>query len=157
MTDKPRVVASRWATPFENVDPDRLHLLRVNYPSESFVTYANGPHNDFSKYTTVHDEFEITVFNEEDGNVYRIRSDANTVRIYDERDLEKIDEWDKEAGGSTCRLTGSQLYRTVSAFMNGDRPSYLLLTGNDCVEFLCLNDPQIDVIGSVEDTRTSFH
>ena len=157
MTDKPRVVASRWATPFENVDPDRLHLLRVNYPSETFLSYVNGPHYDFSAYTTIHDVCEIIVFNEVDGNVYRVRSDANTLRIYDERDLEKIDEWDKEAGGATCRLSGSELHRTLSGLMNGDRPSHLLQTGNDCVEFLCLNDPQIDVIGTIDDTRTSFH
>ena len=157
MTDKLRIVASRWATPFEKVDPDRLHLLRVNYPSESFVSYTNGSNYDFSQFTTMHDVCEITIFNEVDGNVYCIRSDANTVRIYDEHDLEQIDEWVEEAGSASCRLTGSQLQRTVSGFMNGDRPSYLLVTGNDCVEFLCLNDPQIDVVGSIEATQTSFH
>ena len=135
MTDETRVVASRWATPFESVDPDRLHLLRVNYPSEAFVTYADGSHFDFSDFSTVHDESEITVFNEVDGKVYRIRSDANTVRIHDERDLEQIDVWEDETGTATCRLTGSELQRSLSAFMNGDRPSHLLITGNDCVEF----------------------
>ena len=157
MTEKMRVVASRWATPFENADPDRLHLLRVNYPSEAFVGYADGRHYDFSNYTTVHDECEITVFNEIDGNVYRIRSDANTVRIHDEREIEHVDDWEGGVGASTYRLVGSKLHRTVSAFMNGDQPTYLLITGNDCVEFLCLNDPQIDVVGKITDTRTSFH
>ncbi|MXO47640.1 hypothetical protein GRI69_05155 [Erythrobacter vulgaris] len=157
MTDKPRVVASRWATPFENVDSDRLHLLRVTYPSEAFVSYANGPHYDFSEFTEMHDECEIIVFNEEDGTVYRIQSDANTIRIHDEHDLEQVDQWADETGSSTYRLIGSELHRTVSGFMNGDRPSYLLVTGNDCVEFLSLNDPQIEVVGKIEDTRTSFH
>ena len=157
MTDKPRIVASRWATPFEKVDSDRLHLLRVTYPSEAFVSYVGGPHYDFSEYSTVHDVCEITLFNEIDGNVYRIRCDANTVRIHDERDLEQIDEWGDETGASALRLRGSKLQRTLSSFMNGDRRSYLVVTGNDCVEFLCLNEPQIDVVGTIEDTRTSFH
>ena len=157
MTDKPRVVASRWATPFEKIDADRLHLLRVTYPSEAFVTYAKGAHYDFSEYTTEYDECEVIVFNEVDGRVYRIRSDANTVRIHDERDLEQIDEWNDDTGSATCRLSGSDLHRTLSGFMNGDEPTYLLVTGNDCVEFLCVNEPQIDVIGSIDDTRTSFH
>lgn len=157
MTKKPRIVASRWATPFEAVDSDRLHLLRVTYPSEAFVSYADGRHYDFSEYSTLHDVCEIIVFNELDGNVYRIRCDANTVRIHDERDLEQVDDWDDDTGASSLRLRGSELHRTLSGFMNGDRPSYLLVTGNDCVEFLCLNEPSIDVIGMIEGTRKSFH
>jgi|GEM_PF-3359041 len=156
MTEKIRVIASRWETPFESLDRGKLHLLRVTYPSCSFIQHVNGAHYDFSEYSG-DDYCEIVVFSETDQTVYRILSDADTVRIHDERDLELVDEWASETGRSTMRLTGTHLHRTVSSAMNQDEPTYLVVTGMDCVEFICLNDPIIEAIGKIEDSRPALH
>ncbi|WP_379549805.1 hypothetical protein [Qipengyuania sp. DGS5-3] len=156
MTEKNRIIARRWKTPFENSDPDKVHLLKVTYPSCPWVIYNKGPHYDFSEFTDESDT-EILVFSEEDQTVYRVSADADTVRIHDERDLEQIDDWPDDVGKCSMRLVGSELQRSLSSFMNGEAPTYLLTTGNDCVEFICLNDPVIEAVGTVSDSRSSFH
>ena len=157
MTEKPPLVASRWETPFENADPDRVHLVRVTYPSSPWVSLNGGPHYDLSKFTREDEEFEIIVFNEEDRRIYSIKADASAVRIHDEGNLEKLDRWSEDTGRSSIRLTGSALHRTLSSFMNGEEPTYLVATGWDCVEFICLNEPRIEMLGEVEDSSKTFH
>lgn len=156
MTEKKRIVASRWETPFEAVHPDRLTLLKVTYPSCAWVHLADGTRYDFSDYTDEGD-CEILVFSEEDKTVYRIRADADTVRIHDEHDLEQWDEKSSDTGMTTMRLTGTALHQTTSSFMNGEKPTYLVATGWDCVEFICLNEPIVEAIGKVEDSRAALH
>ena len=152
MTEKPRVIASRWKTPFESAHPQKLNLLMVTYPSVPSIHLADGTRFDFSEYT---DEgvCEIVLFCQEDRTVYRVLADANTVRIHDERDLERVDESSPGTGRTTMRLIGTNLHRTVSSMMNREKPTYLIATGWDCVEFICLNEPIVEAIGMVEDSR----
>jgi hypothetical protein len=156
MTEKPRVIASRWKTPFEAVDPDKLCLLRVTYPSCPWIHLADGTRYDFSEFSEDGD-CEILVFSEEDQTVYRILTDASTVRIHDERDLEQVDEWSPDIGRATMRLTGTELHSSLSSIMNHEEPTYLVATGWDCVEFICLNEPIVEAIGKVEDSRPQLN
>ena len=152
MTDKPRVIASRWETPFEATSPDKLDLLRVNYPSCPWVVLSDGTRFDFSEFTEEGD-CEILVFSEIDRTVYRITADASAVRIHDEHDLETVDDWSADARMATVRLVGTELHRTISSVMNDEKATYLIQTGWDCVEFICLNEPVIEAVGKVEDSR----
>ena len=156
MTDQTRIAASRWATPFEHSDPDRLHLLRVDYPSCAWVQYRDGPHFDFSEFTR-EGECEILVFCEDDLTVYRVSAQVDAICIHDERDFPRIDEWSTDSGKGTIRLTGTRLHASLSGIMNGEEPTYCIVTGDDCAEFICLGEPLIEAVGKVEDSRPSFH
>jgi hypothetical protein len=156
MADERKIVARRWATPFDRVDPDRLHLLRVDYPSCAWVQYRDGPHFDFSEFTR-EGECEITVFCEENRTVYKISAYVDAVWIHDERDMPRIDEWSSDAGNAALRLEGTPLHASLSSIMNSEKPTYCLQTGDDCVESICLGEPLIEAVGKVEDTRPSSH
>jgi hypothetical protein len=154
MTETPKVRALAWQTPFGLADADRLHLLRVDYPSTDWVGYVDGRSFDFSAYSGP-PTCQIWLFNEEDETVYLVSADADTVQIHDERDLPRIDEFEEGAKTNTVRLTGTELHRSVSSAMNGDKPSYLIITGNDCVEFLCLNPPRVDAVEKLSASKSN--
>lgn len=156
MSDKVPVVASRWPTPFENVDPECVHLLRVTYSSCAWVHYASGTHYDFSQFTDEGD-CEILIFNEDDKAVYRISADVSAIQIHDERDLHLIDEWSDGTGRCSWRLVGTPMQQSLSGFLNGEQPSYCINTGGDCVEFICLNEPRIEAVAIIEDSRPGFN
>jgi hypothetical protein len=139
-------------TPFSSANADRLHLLRVDYPSTAWVTYADGRHYDFSAFSGPAD-CQIWLFNEVDETVYLVSADVYALQIHDESDLPRIDGFDPDAKGMTVRLTGSDLHRSVGSIMNNELPTYLLMTGNDCVEFLCLNPPRIQAIDKLSASR----
>ncbi len=149
MTEKTSISATRWPTPFERCDSDRLHLVRVHYPSCNSISYPDGPRYDLSSYVG-DDVCRITVFSEADRTVYCIIANVEALRIHDERDLPQFDR----AGdtGTTVRLVGSELQRSVSGIVCGNAPSYLIMTGNDCVEFLATGEVMIEEVGAVADS-----
>jgi hypothetical protein len=156
MSERIPIVASRWPSPFEYADPDRVHLLRVTYPSCAWVHYASGTHFDFSQFT---DEgyCEILIFSEDDRTVYRISAEVSAIQIHDERDLPQIEEWSDGTGRCCWRLVGTPMQKSLSGFLNGEQPSYCIITGGDCVEFICLNEPRVKAIGTVEDGRPALN
>ena len=156
MADRPKVSAGRWLTPFEKVDPIRLHLLKVVYPCCPFLSRRDGSFYDFAEFTEDAD-CEIIVFREDDKTIYRISADAFSLLIHDERDLPLIESWAEDGGYASARLANTDLVRSLSGKLNGNGQSYLIQTGWDCVEFLCLNEPLIEVLGTVEDSSESFH
>jgi len=156
MSDNVPIVASRWPTPFEMVDPDKLRLLRVTYPSCAWVHHADGPQYDFTQFTDESD-CVILVFSEDDKTVYRIAADVDAIQVHDERDLSQIDEWSNETGKSAFRLVGTPLHQSLSSILNGEQPTYSIITAWDCVEFICLNEPRIEAVGFVEDSRSALN
>ncbi|KWV95693.1 hypothetical protein ASS64_00100 [Erythrobacter sp. AP23] len=97
------------------------------------------------------------MFSEYDRTVYRILADTEAIRINDERDLPRIDEKADGTGISSFRLAGTALHESLSSVLNEKARTYCIATGWECVEFICLNEPLIESIGIVEDSRASFH
>ena len=138
------------------VDPDKLHLLHVTYPSCAWVHHARGSRYDFTQFTDEGD-CVILVFSEDDKTVYRIAADVDALQVHDERDLWQVDEWSNEAGKCAMRLVGTPLHQCLSSILNGEQPTYSIITAWDCVEFICLNEPKIEAVGFVEDSRPALN
>ena len=153
MSESSPLIATHWETPFEGVDADRLHLLRVDYPSTHWVEWADGRRFDFSEFAGPWD-CEIWLFNEVDETVYQVCADIKSIRITDECDFPLPSEWKCKQFARSFRLTGSDMQLSTSSFLSGNQPSYAITTGNDCVEFLALNPPTILAVGQL---RASMH
>lgn len=139
------VVATSWITPFSHGNPDDLHIVRVDVPCTSWVSKRNGQFWELGEWAGPA-SCEIYVFNEVDGTVYLVRSDAREVSLYNERDMPWPINSDECDSGRTFRLTGSALHKSVSSMMNSDRPTWVVATGEHWVEFIAQNDPVIEVV-----------
>jgi hypothetical protein len=148
MSEHSPLIATRWETPFEGVKGDQLHLLRVDYPSTDLLQLADGKQFDFAEFSGPR-SCEIWLFSEIDQTVYKVCADVRSIRIADECEFPPPSEWNCMPFAKSWRLTGSDMQRSVSSLMFGNRPSYVIVTGNDCIEFLATNAPTICTVARV--------
>ena len=139
------IEATSWLTPFSEGDPDDLHIVRVDVPCTPWVGQGNGGFWELGEWSGPN-RCEIHVFNESDCTVYVVRTDANEISVYNERDMPFPIVWDSCETRRTFRLSGTALHRSVSSMMNGDRATYVIATGEYWVEFIASGDPEIEVV-----------